>query len=140
MRPLSRSSSLEREHQRDAAAERMADKGQVAQVAVDDQLRQQLGLVEHRIARVERLVGLAEAFEVDGDDPVVAGELGRDAPPCIGAGAEAVNEEHRRPAALLLVEQLHRRIGRSEPGEPRPVAGAVGPGRASDKRKQRQRG
>ena len=80
-----------------------------------DELGEQLGLIEHRIAPVERLVGLAEALEVDGDDPVGLGELGRDVPPGIGARAEAVDEEHRRAFAFLLVVEFDRRVGRSEP-------------------------
>ena len=106
---------LEREQERDAAAEGMADDREVAQILILDQLREQLGLVEHRIARVERLVGLAEALEVDGDHAVGEGKCRRDMPPGVGARAEAVDEEHRRALAFLLVEQLDRGVGRPEP-------------------------
>ena len=115
MRPFEPVVVLEREQERDAAAEGMADDREVAQILILDQLREQLGLVEHRIARVERLVGLAEAFEVDGDHAVGEGQRRRDMPPGIGARAEAVDEEHRRALAFLLVEQLDRGVGRPEP-------------------------
>ena len=82
----------------------MADEREVAQILVLDQLREQLGLIEDRIASVERLVGLAEAFEVDRDHPVGVGELGGDIPPGKGARAEAMDEEHRRTFAFHLVE------------------------------------
>ena len=42
--------------QRDAAAEGMPDQREVVEVLLLDELGQQLGLIEHRIAAVERLV------------------------------------------------------------------------------------
>jgi hypothetical protein len=110
---------------------------QIAQVVVEDEFLEQLGLVEHRVALVERLVGLAEALQVDGDNPVVLGERRCGMPPCICACAEAVDEEDRLALALLFVEQLDRRLGRPEPCEARPFfflafVGAMGRGAAKN--------
>src|SRR5262249_56412609 len=63
---------FEREQQGDAAAKRMADKRQVVEVLVDDELGKQIGLIEHGVALVERLVRLTKALEVHGNDPVIA--------------------------------------------------------------------
>ena len=130
---------LERQQQRHAAAERMTDQRQVAQILVLDELGQQLGLIVDRIASVERLVRLAEALEVDGDDPVALGELGGHEPPRKGARAEAMDEEHGRALALFAVVELDRRVRRPEPGV-RTIDRIAGtePARAERKRKRRK--
>ena len=107
---------LERQKKRDPSAERMPDDRQVAEVLVLDELGKQLGLIEHRIALVERLVGLAEALEIDGDDPMGQSKLGRHVPPGERARAEPMNEEDRRPLALFLIVEIDRSIGGPEPG------------------------
>ena len=56
MRPGEPFVVIERKSERDAAAERMADDGEIAQILVLDELREQLGLIGHRIAIVEGLV------------------------------------------------------------------------------------
>src|SRR4029079_16022100 len=90
---------IERKSERDPAAERVADDGEIVQILILDELGEQLGLIQYRVAPVERLVRLAEAFQVYGDDSVGEGKLGRDVLPSIGARAEAVDEEHRRALA-----------------------------------------
>jgi hypothetical protein len=124
--PLEPLIGFERQQQRDPAPEGVADQGQVAEILVHDELGEQLGLIEDRIALVERLVRLAETLEVDGDDPMGLGKLGRHVAPRIGARAEAMNEQKRRPLALLLIEELDRSLGRPEPcvGPVERIAGA----------------
>ena len=117
MRPLQARIGLEREQKRDPAAIGVPDDGEIAEIAVEDELGQKLGLVARRVALVEGLVGAAEALEVDGDDLVVAGEVRRDVPPGEGVGAEAVDQQHRRAFAALDRVELDRRIGRPKPGE-----------------------
>ena len=95
----------------------MSDKGEVLEIAIEDELREKLCLVLRRIALVEGLVGLAEALEVDGDDLVIAGEVRRHVAPREGVGAEPVDQEHRRTFAAFRRVEPHRRIRRSEPGE-----------------------
>jgi hypothetical protein len=53
------------------------DDGELAKIALEDELGQKLGLIARRVTLVVGLVGAAEALEVDGDDLVVAGEVGR---------------------------------------------------------------
>src|SRR5690606_28758298 len=91
------------------------------------------------VAFVERLVGLAEALEVDCDDPVALGEGWRDAAPSIGAGAEAVDEEYRRAFALLLVEQLDRGIRWAETREAGHAFGRMS-GRSGHRQREDGRG
>jgi hypothetical protein len=94
-----------------------------AKVLVFDKLRDQLGLIEDRIALVERLVGLAEALEIDGDDAMGSRKLRGDVAPRVSAGAKPVKKEDRRTLALFLIVEVDRGLGRTKPGE-RP-AGAV---------------
>ena len=117
MRPSSRCIGLERQAERNSAAKGMSDDGEIAKVLVLDKLGDQLGLIEHRIALVERLVGLAEALEVDGDDPVSPRKLRGDVAPRVSACAKPVKEEDRRSLALILVVEVDRGLGRTEPGE-----------------------
>ena len=113
----------------------MADDGEIAEVLVFDQLSEQLGLIGHRIALVERLVGLTETLEIDGDDAMRLGKIGGDVPPGEGARAKSVEEEHRRPLALFLVIEVDRRVGRTKQGKgtARAVTGAE-PARPEQKR------
>ena len=116
MRPFRRVIGLERQEKRDPSAEGVPDDGELAKIALEDELGQKLGLIARRVALVERLVGAAEALEVDGDDLVVAGEVRRDMPPGEGVGAEAVDQQDRRAFAALDRVELDRRVRRPEPG------------------------
>src|SRR4029453_10164408 len=83
----------------------------------------------------ERLVGLAETFEIDGDDAMGLCALRRGVAPGEGARTKSVEEEHRRPLALFLVIEVDRRIRRTEQGKgtARAVTGAE-PARPEQKR------
>ena len=114
----------------------MPDNGEIAEVLVLDQLSEQLGLIGYRIALVERLVGLAETFEIDGDDAMGLREIGRNVPPGEGARTKSVEEEHRRPLALFLVVEVDRRIRRTEQGKGPPAPSR----RAEPARPEQKRG
>jgi hypothetical protein len=88
------------------------DDGELAKIALEDELGQKLGLIARRVTLVEGLVGAAEALEVDGDDLVVAGEVRRDMPPGEGVGAEAVDQQDGGPFAALDRVELYRRVRR----------------------------
>jgi hypothetical protein len=136
---------VERQTQSDPSAKGMADDRKIAQVLVLDELGEQFGLIEHRIALVERLVGLAETLEVDGDDPVRLGKLGDDVPPRESACAKPMQEEDRRSLALFLIVEVDRSLGRTKPSKrtTRAVTGAQcaraedeGDGRSCERRLQ----
>ena len=112
---------LKRQEQRHAAAERVSDQSKIVEVAVEDELREELRLIGGRITVIEWLVGLAEPLEIDSDDPMVAGEVGRDVTPGETVGAEAVDEQHGRTLAPFHGIEPHRRVRRTKPGE-RPIA------------------
>ena len=143
IRPFRRVSASSARRSATSAAEGVPDDGELAEIALEDQFGQKLGLVARRVALVERLVGAAEALEVDGDDLVVAGEVGRDVPPGEGVGAEAVDQQDRGAFAALDRVELDRRIRRPEPREGKLVCFVggerKGAGRGKDRRERKRR-
>ena len=134
---------MQRKQERHTAAEGVTDERDVVQVAILDQLCEQLRLVQGRIAFIEGLVGLAEAFEVDGNDVVVARKLRSYASPSEGVGAEAMDEQHGRAIALFCDEKMYRRVRRTKAGK-RAVARLAcaepaGAERKRDRRKTKRR-
>ena len=102
---------LERGQQRDRAAERVADERHVLQVALAQEGGDEGGLVGGGVGLVARLVGAAEAAQVERDDAVGLRQGGHDVAPGEGRGAEPVDEHQRRAGAGLLDVQRRSAAG-----------------------------
>ena len=97
-----------------AATRGVPDQGEVVQVERLDEGGQVVGVGVHLVA-VPGLGGATVAAAVVGDDPVtVLGQEPRRGIPGIGVQRPAVAEDHGRPAAPVLVEDLCAVVGGDE--------------------------